>query len=158
MIRNRKKLFLLLFSLFLVYLVEFTASWFTQSSVASWYPLLTKPHWTPPDWVFPVAWTILYTMIGISLWRILIIPEAVSRRALLPFALQLLLNFSWSFAFFYLRSPLFGLVNIVLLVMAILWNIAAFNKHSTTAALLLIPYLLWVIYATALNFAIWTYN
>ena len=153
-----RKFILLLFSLFFCYGVEWTASFFTQSSVGTWYQSLQKPFWNPPNLAFPVIWTILYTMIGVSFWKILCEPKAYCFQLFLAFFLQIFLNFTWSFSFFYLQSPGMGLLNIILLLMAIIWNIKLFWAYSETAAKLLIPYLLWVAYATSLNFTIWYLN
>lgn len=153
----RKSIYLLL-SLLLCYSVEWTASLFTQSSVASWYVGLKKPSWNPPNIAFPIVWTLLYTMIAVSFWLILCKPSAYSLKTFSAFGVQLLANFTWSFAFFYLQSPALGLVNILVLLVAIFWNVMIFHPHSKLAAKLLIPYLLWVLYATTLNFSIWVNN
>ena len=132
---------------------------FTSRSVSEWYPVLQKPSWNPPAWVFGPVWTVLYLMMAIAAWM-------VWRRrgfregaaALLIFAFQLALNAAWSPLFFGLRNPLAGLLDIIPLWAAILATIAAFRKISPLAAALLIPYWLWVSFATALNFMIWRLN
>lgn len=132
---------------------------FTSRSVSEWYPVLQKPSWNPPAWVFGPVWTVLYLMMAIAAWM-------VWRRrgfregaaALLIFAFQLALNAAWSPLFFGLRNPLAGLLDIIPLWAAILVTIAAFRKISPLAAALLIPYWLWVSFATALNFMIWRLN
>lgn len=154
----RKRIVLLILSLAFCYAVELMASFFTQSSVGSWYVSLEKPFWNPPNLAFPIVWTILYTMIGISFWKILCEPKAYFFKVFLAFFVQLFLNFTWSFSFFYMQSPALGLFNIVLLLLAIMWNIYVFGQYSKTAARLLIPYVLWVGYASSLNFAIWYLN
>ncbi|MEM1282012.1 MAG: TspO/MBR family protein [Chlamydiota bacterium] len=150
--------FYLLLALVLCYSVEWTASLFTQSSVDTWYKTLIKPSWNPPNIAFPIVWTILYTMIALSFWLILSEPKARHPKPFVAFFLQLFLNFTWSLAFFYLQSPLLGLVNIIFLLVAILWNIREFSKYSLTASRLLYPYFLWVAYAVTLNAAIWYLN
>ncbi|MFT4554462.1 MAG: benzodiazapine receptor [Chlamydiales bacterium] len=155
---KRKKVALFILSLLFCYAVEVTASFFTQSSVGSWYVSLEKPFWNPPNLAFPVVWTALYTMMGVSLWKILCEPKAYFFKVFLAFFVQIFLNFTWSFAFFYMQSPSLGLFNIVLLLLAIMWNIYVFSQHSKTAARLLIPYFLWVGYASSLNLAIWYLN
>lgn len=155
---SKKSLSLLLVSLLVVYGVEWAASLFTRSSVGGWYVSLVKPSWNPPNWVFPVVWTLLYTSMGISLWGALKQPIAHKGRLLLPYSVQLALNFTWSWAFFYSQSPLLGLVNIILLNGAILWTIISFWSSCRWAALLLIPYFSWVLYATTLNLFIWLAN
>jgi len=153
-----KNTILLIFSLLFCYGVEWGASIFTRSSVDSWYLELEKPFWNPPSFAFPLVWTILYTMIGISFWLILCNNKAHTPRVFFAFFAQMFLNFTWSISFFYLQSPLLGLTNIVLLLCAIGWNIYVFFPYSSFAAKLMIPYLLWVIYATTLNFSIWLMN
>lgn len=155
---SRKRILLLVLSLIFCYTVEFTASFFTQSSVGTWYVSLKKPFWNPPNLAFPIVWTLLYTMIGVSLWKILCEPKVHRFRVLSVFFLQIFLNFTWSLSFFYLQSPILGLFNIVLLLFAIVWNIYVFNFYSKTAARLLVPYFLWVAYASSLNLAIWYLN
>lgn len=130
----------------------------THHSVSNWYQTLVKPSGTPPNWVFPVVWTILYTMIGFAWWLVWIAPGHDKRLAFSLFALQLFLNFLWSWLFFYLENPLLGMLDIVMLWLAIIATIIAFKRHSPVAAVLLIPYLLWVTYAARLNFLIWLNN
>jgi tryptophan-rich sensory protein len=135
------------------YSVASSASWFTQQGIESWYPLLKKPFWTPPNLVFPIVWTILYTMMAISFW--LVLHKTQQAKIVIPFAVQLLLNFFWSLFFFGYQQPLLGLIDIILLIAAIVWTILAFFPYSKAAAWLLIPYLAWVVYASTLNAYIW---
>lgn len=122
-----KNTMLLIFSLLFCYAVEWSASFFTKSSVGSWYTELEKPFWNPPNLAFPLVWTVLYTMIGISFWLILCNAKAYTPKVFLVFFGQMLLNFTWSVSFFYLKSPQLGLINILLLLCAISWNIYAFS-------------------------------
>jgi benzodiazapine receptor len=132
---------------------------FTGASVRNWYPMIQKPSWTPPPGVFGPVWTILYLMMAIAAWL-------VWRKqgwnngsgALALFAFQLVLNAAWSPLFFGLKSPLAGLLDIVPLWAAILATLIAFWKISPAAGALLLPYWVWVSFATALNFAIWKMN
>jgi benzodiazapine receptor len=131
----------------------------TGSSIRQWYPTLQKPSWTPPSGLFGPVWTILYFMMAIAVW-------IVWRKqgwndgagALSLFAFQLVLNAAWSPLFFGLKSPLAGLLDIVPLWAAILATLISFWKISAAAGALLLPYWLWVSFATALNFAIWKMN
>jgi translocator protein len=154
----KKRIILLILSLVFCYVIEWTASLFTQTGIDTWYASLQKPFWNPPNLAFPIVWTVLYTMIGVSLWKIFCEPKAYHPKVFLSFSLQIFFNFTWTFSFFYLQSPLMGLFNIILLLMAIIWNIKVFWIHSKPAAKLLIPYLLWVVYATSLNLTIWYLN
>ena len=133
---------------------------FTSSSVSTWYPTLTKPDFTPPGWVIGLVWIILFTLMGISLF--VVWQRGTGRTevksALFIFAAQLVVNVLWSWAFFGLRSPLFGLEVIAVLWILILLTIVKFWQISRIAALLLIPYILWVSFAAFLNFTIWRLN
>lgn len=133
---------------------------FTNMSVNSWYPALVKPWFTPPDGVIPAVWTLLFTLMGVSLflaWRAgLTLPQF--RGAAYAFVAQFAVNILWSAAFFGLRSPLAGLVVIGLLWILILLNIYRFYPLSKEAALLLVPYLAWVSFAALLNYSILVLN
>lgn len=139
-------------------LVGWIGGFISHTSITTWYPALIKPSWTPPNWVFPIVWTILYIMMGVSLWLVWISDTQNKLLAYILFGIQLGLNFLWSWIFFYQQHPLFALVDILLLWVAIGGTYLAFRKHSGLAAFLLIPYLLWVTYAISLNFFIWLYN
>lgn len=132
----------------------------TEPNVATWYAGLAKPAFTPPDWVFGPVWTGLYVTMIAAVWRILAraTREPGGRRALFAFYAQLALNAAWSWAFFWSRSPLAGLVVIVALLVAIAIAIRAFRPIDRVAAALLVPYALWVGYATVLNAAIYAMN
>lgn len=128
----------------------------TAQSVAEWYPTLVKPSWTPPPWLFAPVWTTLYIMMAVAAWLVWL--KGNARGALALFAGQLLLNLAWSFLFFGARSPGLGLIDIVLLWLMIAATIFAFSLKSRAAALLLVPYLAWVSFATALNLSVWMLN
>ncbi|WP_108881776.1 tryptophan-rich sensory protein [Anderseniella sp. Alg231-50] len=137
------------------------AGWATNQSVATWYLTLNRPSWTPPNWLFAPVWTLLYVMMAVAAWQVWRVGGGFSgkaRSALIIFFVQLALNFAWSFAFFAARSPALGLLVIVAMWLAIAATIAAFRPIDRLAAWLLVPYLVWVSYATALNFSIWTLN
>jgi tryptophan-rich sensory protein len=132
----------------------------TRPSIPTWYAALVKPGFTPPNWLFAPVWTTLYALMAYAVWRILSLPrEQPGRTAVVTaFFVQLGLNCLWSFAFFGARSPIMGLIVIAGLIVAILATIRAFWPLDRAAALLLLPYLAWVAYATALNGAIWHLN
>jgi tryptophan-rich sensory protein len=135
-------------------------SFFTQPAISTWYAELIKPRFTPPDWVFGPVWISLYILMGIAaflIWR-RGLHHHVVRRALALFGVQLVLNALWSFLFFGLRSPLAGLIGIFILGIAIIFTVRSFLKVSRTAGLLLIPYFLWVSFASGLNLSIWWLN
>jgi translocator protein len=125
-----------------------------------WYETLAKPWFTPPNTAFPLAWTLLYGAMAVSAWLVWRAPGSASGRqlALTWFGIQLILNVLWSFAFFWLHSPAFGLAVIMVLLLAIAGTIVVFDRSSRVATLLLMPYLLWVAFATALNVSIWILN
>jgi benzodiazapine receptor len=133
---------------------------FALSAIGTWYASLVKPEFNPPDWVFAPVWVILFALMGISLYLVWERRRVKKRAriALQAFDVQLALNIFWPFLFFGLRSPLYGLICIVLLFLAILLIIAEFRRVSKAAAYLLIPYLLWVAFAAALNFSVWMLN
>lgn len=132
----------------------------TQSSVTTWYPTLTKPGFTPPNWLFGPVWTTLYAMMGVAAvlvwWQRS--DDTTSQQALVLFVVQLLLNGGWSFAFFGARSPTLGLVVIAVLWIVLAWTTERFFRIRAAAGWLLVPYLLWVTYAGALNLRIWMLN
>jgi benzodiazapine receptor len=125
-----------------------------------WYATLNKPGFTPPNEVFPIVWTILYAMMAVSAWLVWRASgkEEDRRPALTWFFWQLAIGIVWSYAFFWLHSPGLGLAVILALLVAIVLTIVFFDRLSRLAALLLLPYLLWVAFATSLNFAILSLN
>lgn len=132
---------------------------FTAAAIGGWYQNLTKPAFTPPGWIFGPVWTILYTLMGIATWLVLRSPRQGKRRGALGlFALQLVLNFLWSVLFFGLRKPWLAFAEIILLIGAIGATALAFWPFSKKAALLLLPYLLWVSFAAALNYRLAALN
>jgi benzodiazapine receptor len=131
----------------------------TATGVNSWYMTLNKPSFNPPNWLFGPVWSLLYTMMAIALWGIWKQPASVAvSTAMTWFFIQLALNCLWSFSFFYFESPAIGLVTIILMWAAILITILKFWPIQAWTAYLLIPYLLWVSFATLLNAAIWWLN
>lgn len=129
---------------------------FTISAIPNWYATLTKPFFAPPNWLFGPVWIILYFLMGVSfflIWRQGCKNKKV-KTAALYFLAQLALNFIWSPIFFGLRAPLLGLIVIAAMWVYIIMTIRKFYPLSSSAAYLLLPYLLWVSFATVLNAAI----
>ncbi|KAG0579595.1 hypothetical protein KC19_4G109300 [Ceratodon purpureus] len=129
------------------------------SCYADWYRSLNKPPWTPPGWVFPIMWTTLYILMGVSSW--LVWKEggfAVQGYPLGAYIFQLVLNFCWTPLFFGLHRTGYALVEIVILWLAIAVTIYLFLPVNPIAAYLLVPYIAWVTVATSLNWYIWMYN
>lgn len=125
----------------------------------NWFHTLKKPVFSPPDWVFAPVWTILYVMIFLSI--VFFLKTGGIKQKIIPlffFIFQLLLNFSWSGVFFGMQKIGFALCIIVLLWVSLLITILLFYKHSKVSAWLLVPYFLWVCFATYLNFEYWRLN
>jgi len=133
-------------------------SFFTTNSVRDWYPRLRKPAGTPPAWVFGPVWTTLYVLMAVSAWLVWREYGRGALPALLIFFAQLALNVAWSGIFFGSRMPGIAFAEIVVLWLAIAFNIFVFYSLYPIAALILLPYLLWVTYAAYLNFGIWRLN
>lgn len=133
---------------------------FTRSAIPGWYRTLNKPDWTPPGSIFGPVWTLLYALMGIAAFLVWQRrdehPEA--RRGLQLFGVQLTLNVLWSGLFFGLRSPAAGLIEIAGLWLAIVATVVSFARVSRVAAVLMLPYLAWTTFASALNGAIWWMN
>lgn len=128
----------------------------TQSSVDTWYAGLNKPFFNPPNWVFAPVWTVLYILMGVAagiVWARGFYHKWV-KTALYFFGFQLLYNATWSMVFFGLQRPLAALVILLILLALIILTIRQFRIVSRTAANLMLPYLLWVLFAGVLNFEI----
>lgn len=131
----------------------------TTPNIEGWYAGLEKPAWTPPDAVFGPVWTFLYVAMGVAAWWVWRRGEGARRtRALVFYGVQLVLNGLWSPVFFGMHQLLGGLVVIVLLLVALAVTVVLFFRTVRGAGWLLVPYLLWVAYATSLNAALWRLN
>jgi translocator protein len=143
------------------YGAAWSGSVFTRPNLPGWYAGLRKPAWSPPNYVFAPAWTALYTLMGVAAW---LVWQQAARRSLavsVPlawFTEQLVLNVVWSALFFARRNPGAAFGEIILLWCAILGAAVAFRPFSALASALLVPYLLWVGFAAALNCSIWRLN
>lgn len=129
----------------------------TTPSLRPWYEGLSKPRWNPPNWLFGPVWTILYLAMAIAAWLVWR-KAGVTAAPMQLFLMQLVLNVAWSALFFRLRSPGLAFTEIVVLWFAILATTIEFWRAVPAAGWLLLPYLIWVGYATALNFSIWRLN
>ncbi|WP_437396559.1 TspO/MBR family protein [Flagellimonas lutimaris] len=156
----KKRIVYITISVLVCLAIGFLSSIATQSSVNDWYITLNKPSFTPPNYLFAPVWTALYIMMGVAagivwskgyhhIWV---------KTALYHFVIQLLLNALWSIVFFGLKNPLAGMVVILALLTMIILTIKWFKVISKPAALLLVPYVLWVAFASALNYKIWELN
>lgn len=134
-------------------------SFFTDPSIPTWYASIQKPWFNPPNWIFGPVWTLLFTMMGVSLYLIWV--NGFNKKtipALSVFGIQLILNTLWSILFFGLMSPFYAFVEIIFLWLAIALTIKEFLKISRNAGLLLVPYIVWVSFASVLNFYVWILN
>ena len=142
-------------SICLTLLVGLAGSLITSPAISSWYSLLQKPFFSPPNWIFAPVWTILYILMALSAALIWQQKRTKLRdQALKAYLFQLGLNFLWSLIFFWFKLPLLALGEIMVLAISIVWTMKLFNKVSKKAAFLLIPYLIWVSFASILNLMI----
>jgi benzodiazapine receptor len=150
--------FKLIFSIVICQLAGVIGSFFTVSSVSTWYVTLNKPFFNPPSWLFGPVWITLYFLMGISLYLIWNNVDKDTKSARIVFFVQLGLNTLWSLLFFGLKSPFLAFIEIIVLWLFILLNILFFYQKSKAASYLLIPYFVWVSFASVLNFSIFYLN
>jgi translocator protein len=155
-----KEVPLLIGSILIPLVVGYLGAIVTLSQISTWYSTLSKPWWSPPNWLFGPIWTTLYILMGIALflvWR-----EGLHRRdvrfAILIFSIQLVLNLLWSVVFFSFHALFGSFIIVMLLWLAILANIIAFLIISKWAGLLLVPYIVWVSIASYLNYSVYLLN
>jgi tryptophan-rich sensory protein len=155
----KKSIFSLLISILVVFSAAFIGSLFTTSSIATWYAFINKPSFSPPNWLFAPAWSLLYILMGIAaflIWQKRDNPKV--KQALRFYGIQLVLNALWSIIFFGMHNPGLAFLEIIFLWLFILITLIKFYKINKTAGLLFVPYILWVSFASILNFAVWTLN
>ena len=156
----KRKLTYIIIGIIICSTIGFLSSVVTQSSVNGWYMTLNKPSFNPPNWIFAPVWTALYILMGISagwVWAKGFHHKWV-KTGLYHFGFQLLLNGLWSIVFFGLKQPFWSLLVILTLLVVLILTIKWFKVVSKVAAILLIPYLLWICFATVLNYKIWELN
>lgn len=150
----------LIISIVVCQLAGVIGSIFTTPAIPTWYASLKKPSFSPPNWLFAPVWITLFVLMGIALflvWRKGLDAPFV-KSGLILFGIQLVFNVLWSVAFFGSRSPLGGLIVIIILWIAILLTILQFWKVSQLAGILLLPYIVWVSFASVLNLALFLLN
>ena len=132
----------------------------TYPYITTWYASLQKPFFNPPNWLFGPAWLILYTLMGISLYLVWEkgLKNKEVKRSVVVFGVQLALNSLWSVLFFGLKNLMLAFIEIIALWAFIAISIVSFYKISKKAALLLVPYILWVSFAALLNYSVWMLN
>jgi translocator protein len=150
----------ILFAVLLSLGIGFGSAMITGHFDADWYDKLNLPSWQPPKYLFAPVWTILYLMIGISLSIVWLknIPFAAKKTVYVLFAIQFIFNFLWTLLFFKNHLIAIALIDILLLLNTLLILLFFVCKISKIAACFLVPYCLWVSFATVLNFAIWIMN
>jgi len=148
--------FKLILSIIICQLAGVIGAIFTAKSVGTWFLTLNKPSFNPPAWVFAPVWTSLYLLMGIALF--LIWKNKKTGFAVQVFIIQLILNTLWSFLFFGLRNIQYAFIEIILLWVSILICIILFYRVSKIASYLLIPYIIWVSFASALNYELMRLN
>lgn len=153
-----RKVLNIIIPIVICFIVGFTASYFQSDSISSWYPTLIKPPLTPPNIMFPIAWTIIYLLMGLSIGLVLNTNNKGKKTSIVLFAVQLFFNFTWSIVFFYKQNPLIGFLNIVILDVLVINYIIKSRQINRVSSWLFIPYLLWLLFATYLNGYILFYN
>jgi len=150
----------LIISILVPLLVGAISGFFTSSGVNGWYATANKPWFNPPNWIFAPVWTALYILMGIALFLVWKsgAEKTIKQTAIILFAIQLTLNFFWSFIFFKLQLPGWAFAEIILMWITIFITILWFGKISSAAAWLLVPYICWVSFASILNYAVWKLN
>ena len=157
--KSAKVIASLLICLMLPLIIGGISGYATSSSIQGWYETLHKPAFNPPNYLFGPVWTFLYILMGVSLFLIWSRGKGTNRtEALIVFAVQLTLNFLWSFLFFKFNLIGIALLDILMILISIVLMIMFFSRISKISAYLQIPYLLWVTFATILNGAIWLLN
>ena len=155
----KKSILPLLISILIVFSFGFIGSFFTTSSITNWYAFINKPLFSPPNWIFAPVWTLLYILMGISAFLIWKKRDNLkTKQALIFYGIQLILNALWSIIFFGMHNPGLAFLEIIILWLFILITLIKFYKINKTAGILFIPYLLWVSFASILNYAIWMLN
>jgi benzodiazapine receptor len=151
------KIIKLILCILLPLIVGGVSGYFTSQNIPNWYIYLNKPTFNPPNYLFGPVWTLLYILMGISFYLVINKPN-VNWLLVGVFITQLILNFFWSFIFFNAHNLGLALVEIIILWASILTMIILFYKTNKWAAILNIPYILWVSFATVLNYSIYSLN
>ncbi|QZY55078.1 TspO/MBR family protein [Crassaminicella profunda] len=158
-VKGKKNLLALIVCIFIPELTGILSGFLTRDSYGK-YQNLIQPDFVPPSWIFPIAWIILYLLMGIASYRIWMLgaEKRQVKNALFYYGLQLLFNFFWSILFFGVGLRGLALIELLVLLMLIIITFVKFYKLDKTAGYLMIPYILWVAFAAILNFSIWQLN
>ena len=152
------KIIPVLVAVIICFSVGVMASYFQVDAIQTWYPFLNKPSLTPPNFIFPIVWIILYFCMGISIGLIWNTKHRKRKILRWLFSFQLLLNFTWSIYFFYFQNPFLGFIDILLLDIFVIYYMMKSYSIKKMSSLLFIPYILWLLLATYLNGYIMLYN
>lgn len=148
-----------LFSILITEAVGALSGWLAKDAFAVFNQQAQQPPLSPPQWVFPVVWGVLYALMGFSAARIYLQPQSnMQRKGLNLFVVQLVVNFFWTLLFFNAQAYGFTFLWLILLWVLVLGMILTFWKVDPLAAKLQIPYLLWLTFAAYLNFGVWLLN
>ena len=156
---KRKRILTYLFWILSAEGVGALAAWLSMDGMERYKTQVLKPALSPPPVVFPIVWSLLYGLMGIGMARVVLSARSEERSdAMQVYLLQLAVNFTWTMFFFRLGSYGGGLIVLVLLLALIVWMILRFRRVDRPAALLQIPYVLWVAFAAWLNYGVWRLN
>ena len=148
--------------LFITFLSSAIAGWVTRINISPWYESLNKTNFSPPNWIFGPVWTILYILMSISIWMVYEHAKKTdtnfSKKILRIYFYHLAINFTWSFVFFYYHLIFMAFINILFLILAIIFLMYLYFPRSKVSFVLMIPYLLWVMFAAYLNFGLYLIN
>lgn len=158
-VNGRKNIVALVLSIIIAEGTGYLSS-FLSGNIPETFKLLNKPTFTPPTWVFPVVWIILYFFMAVAVYRIWLLNERGINvtKALVLYAVQLILNFLWTIIFFRFKLFWIAFMELLLLVIFVILTTIEFKKFDRISFLLMIPYLIWIIFAGALNYSIWMMN
>ena len=158
-ITKMKNIFRLIGSILIAQAAGVIGSLFTVQNIPTWYATLNKPAFSPPNYLFGPVWITLYFMIGVAFFLVWKNPGKVNIKIpVIVFSVQMVLNAAWSIIFFGMKSPMFAFFEIVVLWVFIVLCMVTFYPVSRAASWLLVPYFLWVSFASVLNFKIWMLN
>lgn len=148
----------LLASFLIAFLPGIVGSVFTFSKITTWYATINKPFFIPPNFIFGPVWTILYITLGISLYLAWSKIGNLKNKFIILFFVQLVLNALWTILFFGLNYLLLSYVEILLLIVFVVINMITFYKYSKLSSLIMIPYLLWISFASVLTLSVFILN
>ena len=157
-----KKYKSLIIILSITFLSSFIAGYITRLNIDSWYQTLNRLPFSPPNWIFAPVWTTLYAFMSIAIWIVYektkVTDQGFSKRILRIYFYHLIINFTWSFVFFYYHLIFAAFINILFLIIAIIILMVLYFPRSKISFGLMIPYLIWVIFAAVLNFGLYLIN